>query len=217
MINNKDSKSTAGDVPTDATDPAQAMALVLNELIERRGFDFTGYHPDMLLRRIDKRVVATGSKDFIDYLACLQRDEKELDRLLNVLTINVSQFFRDTLTFELIARRILPPLIREKVGRADSSLRIWSAGCARGEEPYSVAILIHELLEKEEGVMDLHLCATDINAKALTDAQEARYTQADHRADEIRLSFEIFHTGWFMLPADSRDHGNGSFFALRHT
>ncbi len=155
------------------------IASILNYLNDKRGFDFTGCHQDMLLRRLGKRLTATASKDCRDYLACLHQNEEELDRLVDVLTINVSRFFRDPLTFELIAERILPTVMRKKVDQGGSSLRIWSAGCARGEEPYSLAILIHELLEKEAHQLDLNLFATDIDAKALRDAREARYAQAD--------------------------------------
>ena len=128
------------------------LAPILDYLLEKRGFDFSGHHPAMLARRIGQRLTATACKDFGDYFCCLQKNALELDRLLDVITINVNRFFRDTLTFELIADRILPDIIREKTQAQDQSLRVWSAGCAMGEEPYSLAILIHELLCKEEEV-----------------------------------------------------------------
>lgn len=179
MANNKDSKSTINDSPRDAKSPASAVAPILNYLLETRGFDFTGFHPDMLVRRISKRLVATATRNFDNYLAYLPSHEDELDRLIDVLTINVSRFFRDSLTFELLAERVLPTLIRKKVACHDSSLRIWSAGCAQGEEPYSVAILVQELLEKDAYPVELHLFATDIDPKALRTAQEAQYARAD--------------------------------------
>ncbi len=148
---------------------------ILEYLMEKRGFDFSGYHPAMLERRIGQRLAATSCKDFSHYLSFLQRNADELDHLLDVITINVSRFFRDTLTFELIADRILPEIIREKILSRDQSLRVWSAGCARGEEPYSLAILIHELLRKEEVAMNLHLFATDIDCGALADAGKGLY------------------------------------------
>lgn len=148
---------------------------ILDYLMEKRGFDFSGYHPPMLARRIAQRLTATSSSNFGEYLSCLQGNSAELDHLIDVITINVSRFFRDTLTFELIARRILPAIIREKALLQDQSLRIWCAGCARGEEPYSLAILIHELMEKEGLTMNLHLFATDIDARSLKDAVKAVY------------------------------------------
>lgn len=151
------------------------LSHLLDYLLEKRGFDFSGYHRDMLARRIGKRLTATACNDFREYLVCLHQDDDELDRLIDIITINVSRFFRDSLTFELIADRILPAVVREKAETRDPSLRVWSGGCARGEEPYSMAILIHELLEKEGQKMNLHLFATDIDARALRDAREALY------------------------------------------
>jgi chemotaxis protein methyltransferase CheR len=154
----------------------EGLTPILNYLLEKRGFDFSGYHPAMLARRIGRRLTATRCKDFGEYLSCLQENADELDHLIDVITINVSRFFRDPLTFELIADRILPAMVREKTRARDHSLRVWSAGCARGEEPYSLAILIDELLRKEEVAMNLHLFATDIDCGALADAGKALYT-----------------------------------------
>jgi chemotaxis methyl-accepting protein methylase len=114
------------------TETDTALAPILDFLSEKRGFDFAGCHREMLVRRIGNRLAATACGDFGEYLACLRRDTNELDRLIDVVTINVSRFFRDSLTFELIADRILPAMVREKAGVGDSSLRIWSAGCAGG-------------------------------------------------------------------------------------
>ena len=165
---------------------------ILDYLLEKRGFDFSGYHPAMLERRIGQRLTATSSKDFGDYLCCLQRNAPELDRLLDVLTINVSRFFRDTLTFELIADRILPAMVRDKIQARDHSLRVWSAGCARGEEPYSLAIIFHELLRKEEVAMNLHLFATDIDGGALVDAGGALYPLSSVENIKHRLLTKYF-------------------------
>lgn len=151
------------------------LKSILNYLMEKRSFDFSGYHSEMLARRINLRLKATACKDFGSYLSYLKKDIDELDRLIDVITINVSRFFRDTLTFEIIADRILPALVREKARIGERSLRIWSAGCAMGEEPYSIAILIQELLEKEGLAMNLHIFATDIDKNVLKDAEKALY------------------------------------------
>ena len=171
---------------------ATDVGPILNYLYQQRGLDFSGYHPPMLVRRIAQRLGATGCADLGDYLVRLRRDGAELDCLLDVLTINVSRFFRDTLTFELIADRILPPLILEKTRQGDHSLRIWSAGCAGGEEPYSVAILIHELLRKERRAMHPLLFATDIDAKALRFAAEAVYPFSSIKNIKYRLLTQYF-------------------------
>ena len=168
------------------------LESILDFLMEKRGFDFSGYRPAMLARRIGKRLTTTACKDFCEYLSCLKENPAELDNLLDVITINVSRFFRDTLTFELIADRILPAVILEKARLKDHSLRIWSAGCARGEEPYSLAILIHELLEKEDVAMNLHLFATDIDCGALADAEKALYPLGSVENIKHRLLMKYF-------------------------
>jgi chemotaxis protein methyltransferase CheR len=170
----------------------EELTPILEYLLEKRGFDFSGYHPAMLVRRIGQRLTATSCKDFSEYLSCLQENTDELDHLIDVITINVSRFFRDTLTFELIADRILPALVREKTRARDCSLRVWSAGCAKGEEPYSLAILIHELLSKEEVAMNLHLFATDIDRGALAGAGKALYPLSSIENIKHRLLTKYF-------------------------
>lgn len=150
---------------------------ILDYLLEERGVDFSGCRPAMLERRISQRLSATPCRDYTEYLAVIKNSSAEIDKLLSTITINVSRFFRDPLTFELLVSRILPAIIQEKARSNDRSLRIWSAGCATGEEPYSVAILISELLEKENLTMNLHIFATDIDALVLTDAVKATYSR----------------------------------------
>lgn len=151
------------------------LTPILDYLLKTRGFDFSGYHPDMLARRIEQRLTESQCGNLIEYQAYIQLNADEVDKLLDVITINVSRFFRDPLTFEFLAERILPAIVIEKVLHGEDSLRIWSAGCAMGEEPYSVAILVHELIRKEGMSMNIHIFATDIDAKALKKASKAVY------------------------------------------
>jgi chemotaxis methyl-accepting protein methylase len=189
---------------------------ILDYLMEKRGFDFSGYHPAMLARRIGHRVTALNGKDFKDYLLHVKDNPAEIDRLLDVITINVSRFFRDTLTFELLADRILPAMVLEKARRRDLSLRIWSAGCAMGEEPYSVAILIHELLRKEGLMMDLHMFATDIDAKILKGAEKAVYPISSVENIKYRLLTRYFTPAGdcFRLVPEIRDQVGFSLYDM---
>lgn len=148
---------------------------VLEFLLEHRGFDFSGYQSSMLERRVGERLKAVNCRDFSAYYSYLTDCNDEIDKLLDVVTINVSRFFRDTLVFELIADRVLPCIVREKLKNGDTSLRVWSAACARGEEPYSVTILIHELICKENQPINQHIFATDIDKNALKDAAKGLY------------------------------------------
>lgn len=148
---------------------------IIDYLKAERGFDFSGNRPSMVERRIGNRLSAVKCADFGEYLRYLKEQPQELDNLIDVLTINVSRFFRETLTFEYIADRVLPPIVRRKAGLSDPSLRVWSAGCSTGEEPYSIAILVNELMEKEQLALRLNIFATDIDQESLKKAQEGIY------------------------------------------
>jgi chemotaxis protein methyltransferase CheR len=153
----------------------KSLELILNYLKEKNGFDFSGYRSTMLARRVEEHMNSTKVENYKDYLNYLKENADELDNLLDVLTINVSRFFRDTLTFEYIADRVLPAIVYEKKKADDNSIRVWSAGCAMGEEPYSIAILIHELLEKETLKTSVNIFATDIDSRILKKAKKAVY------------------------------------------
>ena len=99
------------------------LRCILEFLKEKRGFDFSGYRSSMVKRRIDKRLFATECKDYKQYLHYVQEQADELDKLVDVLTINVSSFFRDTLIFEYIAHKILPAIVFEKIETHDHSLK----------------------------------------------------------------------------------------------
>ncbi len=149
---------------------------ILGLMKDTRGFDFSGYRSSMLNRRIQKRIFATKSTDLKEYKEYLQQNNFEFDNLIDVLTINVSRFFRDSFVFEYFADQLLPKIILEKINSTDRTLRIWSAGCAAGEEPYSLAILINEIIEKEELNLDTIIIATDIDKKIIKSAKEGIYS-----------------------------------------
>lgn len=151
------------------------LKRILDYLKAKRGFDFSGYRPSMIERRISQRLSATGQGDPEAYLHHIQTHPEELDRLADVLTINVSRFFRNPLVFEYLAGKILPLIIQKKIHSSDHTLRVWSAGCAFGEEPYSMAILIQELLSRENTPLNLNIFATDIDQGALLKARKAIY------------------------------------------
>ncbi|MBF0529730.1 MAG: hypothetical protein HQK55_10760 [Deltaproteobacteria bacterium] len=107
---------------------------ILEYLQEQRGFDWSGYCPSLLERRIQSRRSATNTRSCCEYIQLLKSNPSELDQLLDTLTIKVSAFFRDPLPFDYLREKILPRIIARKVGSSFPSLRIWSAGCAAGED-----------------------------------------------------------------------------------
>lgn len=179
------------------------LELIVNYLNEKRGFDFSGCRSSMVERRIRKRLMATNSSDCREYLHYLERYPDELDNLVDVLTINVSSFFRDTFAFEYIERIILPSIVSDKRETHDNSLRVWSAGCATGEEAYSIAMLITKLLEKEDLTLDLNIFATDIDAQSLRKAQEGVYSFesiANVKYGLLRKCFTIEDDSFRVIP-----------------
>jgi len=147
---------------------------ILNVLLETNAADFSGYHKSFLTRRIQKRISATESKDINTYIKYINENKSEVDILLDELMINVSWFFRDTFSYDYIAKFVLVDLITQKINE-NKPLRIWSAGCSTGEEAYSIAILIMEVLEKSKQPLDVSISATDIDQKAMDIALEGMY------------------------------------------
>lgn len=148
------------------------LVKLLDYVKERRAIDFTAWRPAGIQRRMGPRLSATGSADYRAYLSFLQKNPRELDSLVDALTIKVSCFFRNPLFFEVLKNLVLPELLE---AHKQDGLRIWCAGCARGEEPYSVAILIRELAGKESPSPNVFIIGTNIDEGALETAKEAVY------------------------------------------
>ena len=147
---------------TDALDTA--LELVRSQL----GADLTSYKRGTLERRLSFRAAKLGLSDLRDYTTLLRTDPSEPRHLLAALTIKVSSFFRDPWVFDALEREVLSEIAARKAESSESSVRCWSAGCAGGEEAWTLAILLHQLLRKATHLRDAMVFATDIDAEALT-------------------------------------------------
>ena len=147
---------------------------LLAYLSQCSGFDFPRRRHAFCRKKIDSRISALGCAGTREYHRHLTRHPKELRLLLNTLTVNVSSFFRTPLTFEYLDHKILGAVIADKQ-KDRSGLRIWSAGCAMGEEAYSLAIQIREHLEKQHIEMDVRIFGTDIDSAILEQAVIGRF------------------------------------------
>lgn len=127
------------------------------------------YKEAYLKRRIESRMRMSGVSGYNEYNSLIKRDNEELEKLRNALTINVTKFFRDPTVFEVIKREIAPDIIEKK-----KRIKIWCAGCATGEEPYTLAIILYEYLALKTGV-DVTILATDIDMEAIKKAKEGMY------------------------------------------
>jgi len=148
------------------------LISLMEKVYRERGFDFRGYKKSTLTRRLGRRLRARGVQTYIDYARVLDNDQTEYDRLFMDLTINVTSFFRDVVAFKALEEVVLPGLIT----KGETNIRIWSAGCATGEEPYSIAMSLMGFLDRDIGLWNVSILATDIDAKALERAREGFFT-----------------------------------------
>lgn len=141
-------------------------------ILENTGVNCSGYRDEYLKRRFDIRLRATGSNTYGKYIVYLKNNPNEFKNLLNDLTINFTNFFRDTDVYTFLEKTLLP-----KIFTTSKPTRIWSAGCATGEEPYSLAILVHKVLKLELSNHPVTIYASDIDKDALATATKGEYTQ----------------------------------------
>lgn len=151
------------------------LKKILQDLEEKRGFDFTGLSPGMVERRMSKRLHSTQITKYSDYLNYLKTHPEEYDELIDALTINVSGFFRDAICFEYLSRILIPSLVEDKLAANNKELRVWSAGCSTGEEAYTLALILSECIEKTKQDINVNIFATDINDRYLSVARKGVY------------------------------------------
>ena len=148
---------------------------LLQHLQQTRGFDFTAYKRNSLMRRVSKRMESLGIEGYDAYLDYLQVRPEEFEALFNTILINVTSFFRDPEVWATLSREILPALLDGR-GR-DHVIRVWSAGCASGQEPYSVAMALAEILGADVARERMKIYATDLDDQALNEARMATYDE----------------------------------------
>lgn len=145
---------------------------ILQFLSIRQGQEFHAYSPQLVDQRIGERIQALGVGSADEYLARLRADNDEANCLGRMLLVRYSLFFRNPLQFQLLQEILLPPLL----SRSENGIfKVWSAACAAGEEPYSLAIILSELAVRSECRQQLCIFATDVAQDALDEAQQAVY------------------------------------------
>lgn len=152
------------------------FAELTRKIARERGFACASYKEKCLRRRIAVRMRARGVHTYPDYARLLDTDAREYELLLDALTINVTKLFRNWDTYAAIARVVIPALW----GRDDAVLRIWSAGCASGEEAYSLAVLFHrhvEMAGERHRLSRVSVLGTDIDRASLAAAHRGAYLE----------------------------------------
>jgi two-component system, chemotaxis family, CheB/CheR fusion protein len=195
-------RGARADEPPDAEveDEDAGLEQVLEHLREARGFDFTGYKRASLQRRVRRRMSALGIADHDAYLDRLLLEQDEVSALLDMLLINVTSFLRDAESWQYLQEQVVPDLLRR---RPAGPLRFWSAGCATGQEPYSLAVVLAEALGAEQLRDRVKVYATDVDDDALSQARTGQYD--DRQVEELpararRYLEPAAHGGWTFVP-----------------
>ena len=193
---------------------ATALELLLEKVYKDSSYDFRQYRQGTVIRRLDRRLQATGSRTYLDYMRFLDIHPQEYHRLNDYLTIHVSSFFRNANAFQQLAGWVLPELVIYKRKHEQRSLSFWSAACASGEEPYSIAIMLIESLGQGLPEFDISINATDINRQALSKAQAARYRNTEGLSDTLLERYFDYSDGCYTLKDKVRRMVEFSYFNL---
>ena len=155
------------------SDNGEAFEALLRYIRDSRGFDFTGYKRTSLMRRVRHRMDSAGYETFEEYLDVLQAGSDEFAALFNTILINVTAFFRDLPAWDYLRDEVVPTMLAER-GPSDP-IRVWSGGCASGEEAYTLAMVLADALGADEFRQRVKIYATDVDDDALTEARAATY------------------------------------------
>jgi two-component system CheB/CheR fusion protein len=177
---------------------------LLSYLQQNRGFDFTGYKRPSVMRRVKRRMQLVNLDSFVDYLDYLEVHPEEFFQLFNTILINVTSFFRDPASWEYLAKEIIPRILKEK--QPDETVRVWSAGCASGEEAYTAAMVLAEAMGVETFRRRVKVYATDVDEEALGIARQASYAAKDLQDIDSALRSKYFEplNGRYIFRADLR-------------
>lgn len=164
------------DVPPDDAEE-QTLLRFLADLRSRSGIDFSNYKRPTIMRRLTRRMAAVRVTSVPEYVNYAMRNPEEYERLTSSFLIKVTEFFRDPELYETLAQEVLPRLIQDAVDR-QRELRIWSAGCATGEEAYSLAILLCEVMGDDLASYNVRVFATDLDNDAINFARRGVYSRS---------------------------------------
>lgn len=193
--------------PDDAASMEVPDAAGLKELArilrQSSNFELEGYKRGTILRRISRRMSLSGFRDFSDFLEMLRENPRAREQLLNDLLISVTEFFRDSASFEALRSEVIDPTVRRLA--PGQTLRAWVAGCATGEEAYSIAMLLLEGIEAhQEKELQVQVFATDIDEASLAVARRGIYPLSAASSIGVERVDEFFHREERHLQVTSR-------------
>ena len=168
----------AREAPFDGAPPdAERLREVLALLRARTGHDFSNYKPATVHRRIARRMTVHQVGTMGEYAAFMREHPAEASALTKELLISVTSFFRDAAAFAVLEARVVPRLFENRTGQGQ--VRVWVAGCATGEEAYSIAMLLDECAAKSVDAPAIQVFASDLDAEAIAVARDGLYTEAE--------------------------------------
>jgi len=182
--------------------PLQALFALIQSLT---GFDALAYRESTLSRRLELRLQATGCRSIQEYLNYVKTHPQEAINFKENLLIHVTRFFRDKPVFTYFERRLLPSWLDNLLARDRRLVRVWSVGCSSGEEPFTLAMILHQPTRKR-GLHPLIL-ATDVSPRILARAREALFRQSELRyvpRHYRQLCFSEVKPGLFRLNPELR-------------
>jgi two-component system CheB/CheR fusion protein len=172
--------------------PDGDFEALLEFLRDSRGFDFTGYKRPSLMRRVRHRMDQVGIAGFSDYQDFLTLNSDEFTALFDTILINVTGFFRDPDAWASLGTELLPEMLGSR--HPEAPIRVWSAGCATGEEAYTVAAILADLMPPDEFRARVKIYATDVDENALVSARAATYGEREMRGVPVDVRERHFET-----------------------
>jgi len=184
-----------------------ALMRLLTKIHGQSGLDFSQYKEESLLRRIKSRVNKYNANSYDEYMKILEENPNEYKDLLNALTINVTEFFRNPESFAAIEKIVIPRVIASKRNHNHKIIRAWSCACSSGDEPYSLAMLFLEKLGTVKEDFLLAVIGSDIDDGALLEAKNMLYNKDRLRSinpDMLKKYFEEVEGDKFKLSSHAR-------------
>ncbi|MDX1461729.1 MAG: CheR family methyltransferase [Marinirhabdus sp.] len=189
------------------SNPARKSVEAIFELLERRsGTDFSLYKPSTIMRRINHRMANLQIETLIEYYSMIKNSPKELDVLFETVLIGVTEFYRDKKAFHQLQKHLETMLEDKKPG---DSIRIWSVGCATGEEPYSIAILLDQILGSAVNQYHIQIFASDIDERALNFGRKGVYREESLKNLDkglVKKYFSPTENGHFQISKEIKQH-----------
>ena len=195
------------DAPEEPLQPGE-LGPILLQVERERGLDLSRYRASYIERRLATRLRALGFRTYREYSRHLDAHPEEFTRLIDALTINVTEFFRDPPVYRVFREEVVPQLLATKTASHQRVIRAWSAGAATGEEAYSIAMSFLAALGKRAPAFVLSVIGTDLDPKALETASRGEYDIAklQHIPEDDRARFLDVGTTTFCIRPEVKEH-----------